>query len=293
METARCKAFLAAAEGGTLTAAADELGYTPSGVSQLITALEEDLGFKLLDRTRKGVRLSRAGERMLPMIRQFIKNEEDLYEMARNINGLTTGTVTIASYVSVATFLMPDVIRAFQKDYPMIEIRLMEGNWTQICENLRKGIADAAILTYDEFEDLDCMPLREDEMVAVLPQDHPLAGSDVYPLSRCEEEDFIVPGLGNDIDVINLLKKHDLHPHVKYVTNDTMVMLSMIKSGLGMSLINRSATGKWTKDVAILPLDPSDTMTYGLAVQKGRSLSPAVEKFNEYVVRMLTKESTR
>lgn len=291
METARCKAFLAAAESGTLTAAADELGYTPSGVSQLITALEEDLGFKLLDRTRKGVSLSREGERMLPMIRQFINNEADLYEMARNINGLTTGTVTIALYVSVAAFLMPDVIRAFQKDYPMIEIRLMEGNWLQICENLRKGIADSAILTYDEYEDFDCMPLLEDEMVAVLPPDHPLAGNDAYPLERCEKEDFIMPGLGDDVDVVNLLKKHDLHPHIKYVTNDTMVMLSMIKSGLGMSVINRRTTGKWTEDVAVLPLDPQDTMTYGLAVQKGRSLSPAVEKFNEYVVRMLTKAS--
>ena len=55
METSRCKAFFAAATLGSLTAAADRLGYTPSGVSQLITALEDDLGFKLLERDRKSV----------------------------------------------------------------------------------------------------------------------------------------------------------------------------------------------------------------------------------------------
>ena len=291
METARCKAFLAAADGGTLTAAAEKLGYTPSGVSQLITALEEDLGFRLLDRTRKGVRLSREGERMLPMIRQFVKYEENIYEMAGNINGLSTGTVVIASYLSVATFMMPEVIRAFQEDYPKIEVRLMEGNWQQVREYLQQGIADAAVMTYERFEEFDWIPLLEDEMVAVLPPDHPMAGCSRYPLEKCRDEDFIMPGLGNDVDVVDLLEKYDIHPQVKYVTTDTMVMLSMIRSGLGMSVINKLTTGNWKGEVAILPLDPPDMMTFGLAVQKGRSLSPAVEKFIEYVVRMLTRGS--
>lgn len=291
METARCKAFLAAAESGTLTAAADALGYTPSGVSQLITALEEDLGFRLLDRTRKGVRLSREGERMLPMVRQFVQYEEDLYEMAENINGLSTGSVTIASYLSIATFWLPEVIRAFQTDYPKIDIRLMEGNWTQIRENLVSGKADVAVLTYDETDDFEWIPLAEDEMVAVLPHDHPLAGEDVYPLRKCMEEDFIMPGLGRDVDVVHLLEKHGLHPHIKYETTDSMVMLSMIRSGLGMSVINRLTTGRWADDIAILPLDPPSTMTFGIAMQKERSQSPAVEKFVEYAVRMLTRAS--
>ena len=72
METARCKAFLYAAKKGSLTKAADALGYTPSGVSQLITALEDDLGFKLLQRSNKGVTLTQTGTLMLPMIRQFM-----------------------------------------------------------------------------------------------------------------------------------------------------------------------------------------------------------------------------
>ena len=96
METAGCKAFYAAATHGSLTAAADKLGYTPSGVSQLINALEDDLGFKLLERTKKGVRLTDKGALILPDIRMFLNSEEAVYGLASDIKGLSVGTVNIA-----------------------------------------------------------------------------------------------------------------------------------------------------------------------------------------------------
>ena len=68
METSRCRAFVAAAEEGTLTAAADRLGYTPSGVSQLVAALEDDLGLTLLNRGKKGVNLTEFIISLLPLL---------------------------------------------------------------------------------------------------------------------------------------------------------------------------------------------------------------------------------
>ena len=65
MDTSRCRAFLASAENGTFTKTAEVLNYTTSGVSQLVTALEADLGLTLLDRTRKGVHLTQTGENNL------------------------------------------------------------------------------------------------------------------------------------------------------------------------------------------------------------------------------------
>ena len=71
METARCRAFLAAAETGSFSKAAEALSYTPSGVNQLVTALEKELGFPVFRRNTKGVTLTENGELLLPAVREF------------------------------------------------------------------------------------------------------------------------------------------------------------------------------------------------------------------------------
>ena len=116
METARCRAVLAAAETGSFSKAAEVLRYTPSGVNQLVTALESELGFSIFRRSTKGVALTENGQILLPTVREFLRQEDRLFELATEINGLLIGSVTIAAYSSIATHWLPAVIRAFQKE---------------------------------------------------------------------------------------------------------------------------------------------------------------------------------
>ena len=92
METSRCKAFLTAAESGSFTKAAEILSYSPSGVSQLVTALEKELGFSLFVRQKKGVSLTPSGERILPAVREFLYHEECIRQLARIYAGLPQET---------------------------------------------------------------------------------------------------------------------------------------------------------------------------------------------------------
>ena len=97
METARCRAVLAAAETGSFSKAAEVLRYTPSGVNQLVTALESELGFSIFRRSTKGVALTENGQILLPTVREFLRQEDRLFELATEINGLLIGSVTIAA----------------------------------------------------------------------------------------------------------------------------------------------------------------------------------------------------
>lgn len=94
METARCRAVLAAAETGSFSRAAEVLRYTPSGVNQLVTAFENELGFSVFRRSTKGVSLTENGQLLLPTVREFLRQEDRLFELATEINGLLIGSVT-------------------------------------------------------------------------------------------------------------------------------------------------------------------------------------------------------
>lgn len=218
MESARCKAFMYAADTGSFTKAAERLNYTPSGVSQLVGALENETGLTLLRRTRKGGTLTPDGEILLPAVREFLEKENRIYELAAEVKGLLVGSVTIAAYSSISTHWLPEVIRDFEQDYPQIEIRLMEGIRQEVTRWLDEKKADIGFLSYQEPMPYEWTPLDYDEMLAVLPKDHPYASKESYPLINCETDSFIMPALGRDDDVVSLFERNGIKLNIHFTT---------------------------------------------------------------------------
>ena len=291
METARCRVFLAAAETGSFSKAAEALSYTPSGVNQLVTALEKELGFPVFRRNTKGVTLTENGEMLLPAVREFLRQEDRIFELSAEMNGLLIGSVTIAAYSSIATHWLPAVISAFQQDYPQIRIRLMEGIWQEVSKWLDDRAADIGFFSYQEGMPYEWIPLAEDPMLALLPKDHPLAGAEAYPLKECANDRFIMPALGCDDDVTALFAKNGIVPNVQFTTLESFSVMSMVEQGLGMSVMNQLITEKRICDVAKLPIDPPSQITLGIALHSKADISPAVRMFLKYAVRMLTKKA--
>ena len=289
METARCRAFLAAAETGSFSRAAEVLRYTPSGVNQLVSALEKEVGFSLFSRSTKGVALTANGQLLLPVIREILHQEDRLFELSAQMNGLLIGTVTIAAYSSIATHWLPAVIWAFQQDYPHVEIKLMEGIWQEVSQWLEERTADIGFFSYQENMPFEWIPLAEDPMVALLPRSHPLAEASCYPLENCEQDSFIMPALGCDDDVEALFARSHVRPNIRYTTIENFSAMSMVEQGLGVSVMNRLITEKRICDVAMIPIDPPASITLGAALHSHTEASPAVKMFLKYAVRMLTR----
>lgn len=284
MESSRCKAFLAAAECGSLTRAAEKLNYTASGVSQLISAMESDFGFLLLKRTTRGVVLTAEGEKMLPAVRAFLSQENRMHELAANINGLDIGLINIAAYSSIATHWLPKVIAGFKKKYPNININLMEGVRQEVLKWIEEGRADIGLLSGGDDIDYDWIPLADDPMIAVLPKDHPLADAEEFPLDRCEQEEFIMPAMGKDEDVMKMLSKYDIVPNIVYSTNESFSAWALIENGLGISITNELLMHGWNCDVAKIPVSPPEKITLGMILPSVKHASPAVKRFVKYAV---------
>lgn len=284
MESSRCKAFIAAAECGSLSRAAEKLNYTASGVSQLISAMESDFGFLLLKRTTKGVVLTAEGEKMLPAVRAFLSQENRMHELAANINGLDIGLINIAAYSSIATHWLPKVIAGFKRKYPNIKINLMEGVRQEVLKWIEEGRADIGLTSGGDDIDYDWIPLADDPMIAVLPKDHPLANAEVFPLDRCEQEEFIMPAMGKDEDVVKMLEKHGIVPNIVYSTNESFSAWAMIENGLGISITNDLLMHGWNCDVAKIPVSPPEKITLGMILPSVKHASPAVKRFVKYAV---------
>lgn len=290
MDTARCRAFLASVETGTISKAAEQLGYTPSGVSQLIQALENDLGVTLLIRGRTGVALSEEGARCLPAIKQLVKEEETIYQVAADLQGLSVGTVNIAAYSSISAQWLPKVIAKFQKDYPRIRINLQEGFRKEVSQWLSENTVDVAFMSYMEPMPFEWIPLAEDPMLAVLSKSHPLAGEKRYPLKQFSEEKFIMPAFAYDDDVKYLFKRNRLEPKIEITTRESLAAIAMIEANLGMSITNRLVIENMNFDIVRIPLDPPQYITMGIAVRSMKDLSPAAKKFVDYAKLILREE---
>lgn len=282
MESSRCKAFLAAVDNGSFSKAAEKLNYTPSGVSQLVSALEFDLGLTLLERNNKGVRPTADGKLLIPAMREFIAQEEMIYQTTAEILGLSVGHVSIASYVSVATHWLPHIISRFQKDYPGIHLTLLDGIRQEVNSWLDSKQADIAFTSYKEPMEYDWIPLAEDPMIAVLPKNHPFADKKHFPIEQLNNEKLIMPGLGHDDDVFPLFDKFGITPNIAYATIETFSALQMVELGMGISVMNELITRNWNSEVVILPLYPAQSITLGIAVPSLKQASPAVRKFIKY-----------
>ena len=106
MDTEKYQALLQAVEQGSITAAARDLGYSPSGLTRMLDSLERDLGFSLLFRTSQGVQLT--------AIRELLYWSRQIREESAGILGLEQGELFVGSYYSIASCWLPEILRAFQ-----------------------------------------------------------------------------------------------------------------------------------------------------------------------------------
>ena len=287
MDTSRYRAFIQAVDQGSLSRAAKALDYTPSGVSQLISALERDLGFPVLERGSHGVAPTKEGSRILPVARAAVQEEDRLLQMGSEIKGLSTGQVTIGSYPSVAAHWLPGVIKAFHEQYPAIEVRIMEGIHQEINEWMGSKEVDLGFMSYEPSLSYDWIPLARDPMVAALPKSHPFAKRKSYPIENCSDEAFIMPGKGQDVDTLGVLARHKLNPRIAYETIETVATLGMIEAGMGMTIINSLAVQKYAFDVALVPVEPAESILFGIAVPSLKTCAPATRHFIDCAVERL------
>ena len=224
MDTVKLAALLTAAELGSISKAAEALGYTQSGVTHIINSLEEEAGFPLLVRGNRGVRFTAEGERLAPFIREVVQAAATLAQEAALTRGLERGTVRVGTYSSISLRWMPRILEAFQERYPGIAVELLEGNGPEMEEWLSTGRIDIAFTSLQPHFNFETIRIQDDPMMAVLPRTHPMANAEVFPVGRFKGEPFLVYMTSSnqpDEDLAEIIST--------YITNDQAYWDSLLE----------------------------------------------------------------
>lgn len=280
---AKYSVLLTVAKAGSLTAAADKLGYTQSGISHMIADLEAECGFPLLKRGKTGSTLTREGEKLIESVRQLERSREQLMAAIDEINGLRSGVVRVGMFSSVAVHWGPELLAEFAEKYPSIKVELFSGLYHEIENKVLSEELDCGFLTKQTKRDLKFMELTQDRLLAALPEGHPLSGLGALPVKLIEKEDFIIPGEGSNYDIGEIFKSCRVTPRVKYTLSDDYAALAMVRRGLGVTILPELVLEGRGEGIKVKELSPAFRRTIGLVSRPHGAVSPAARAFIEFV----------
>lgn len=283
MSLAKYEIFSTVVEEGSLSRAAEKLNLSQSAVSHAITGLEREWGFLLLSRGRSGIKLTQNGEHVLLIVREILKWDEQLSQEISKINGIEGGTVRIGTFTSVSVHWLPEILKAFNEQYPNIEVKLIEGDYIEIEHWVSTGAIDFGFVSLPTAQSLESIPLTKDRMQCLLPSEHPFANEKSISPILLKDEDFIVSKKGSDNDVNRVFMKTGLKPKIKFELGDDQAIISMVANGLGVSILPELILYKVPENIRIIPVEGEFYRTIGLTTVSLKTISPAAKKMMDYI----------
>lgn len=283
MSIQKYKAFVKTVELGSLTKAGNSLGYTQSAVSHMINDLEAEWGMILLERNRSGVKITSEGLKILPFVQEICDAHRKLLTEIEELHGLDSGLIRIGTFSSVATHWLPGIIKLFQRDYPNIEFELLLGDYTEIESWIIEGRVDCGFLRLPTKPELESIFLGQDKLMVILPQNHPLAECDYFPIEALTKEPFMLLEKGAKAEIAQIFEKHQITPNIRFTTWDDYAIMSMVESGLGISILPELILNRIPYNIVKKELEVAAYRKIGFVMKDSKSTSLAVKHFIGYL----------
>lgn len=283
MNLQKYMAFVKTVEYGSFTKAGVMLSYSQSAISRMIQDLEREWNVTLMERGKAGVRLTSDGIKLLPHAKRVCEEYEKLQMEVDELNGLQSGLIRIGTFSSVATHWLPNIIREFQKAYPNMDYELLLGDYAEIEGWILDGRVDCGFLALPLQSNLETIFLEQDRLLAVVPEGHPLAALPKIPVQALCEEPFMLLEKSGRADAAMLFDRCGLTPDVRFTTWDDYAIMSMVESGLGLSILPELILKRVPYRIVAKELDVPAYRKIGIALRSQKTASLAVKRFLEYL----------
>ena len=285
--------FLAVAEFGSFSLAAEHLNLSQPSISNRVRRLEEKLLVRLLRRTTRRVELTPQGERLYHQSSETLRGLRDLLQEFNKEASLRNRQVRVAATLTVATMGLPPVLRSFGESYPSITVLLHDLTQKEALERVADGSCDLGVMTYVKRSGVVFEPLMSDTCVVLTPLGHPLLRQKAAPFAEVVKYALLSPSEHAGLQAIldeaekrNLVVR--LSPESEGVSN-LMTLLAMAVAGLGVCIYPSSFIPPEYKHlIGVVPIaDCEIVRTFGIATAVNRPLSAAARAFCDVLRRSI------
>lgn len=290
MDSRKLELLLLSVKLGSFTKAAEEAGYTQSGLTHMMDSLEREAGFPLLVRGHGGVTLTEQGEALLPAVRALLQADRALEKEMEALRRKRADTIRIAAYPSMAMHWLPEILYRFRRICPEISAELrMVDHALEPYELLEAGEADVIFASRQPGRPCRWTPLYREPLYAILPKSFPLEG-DTFPLKNFEGLEFLMPYGRFDIDVSAAAERVGvrLKAHEAKVDDETVVR--MVGKGLGVSMLGELMIRGSTDDVRCVPVDPPFYRELGMGTRAGAAPSEGIRRLTGCVEAFVSEQ---
>ncbi len=282
MDIAALKAFIAVADSGSFSLAAEQLFLTQPAISKRVSALENELETRLFDRIGRGVSLTEAGQALLPRARNILLDLEDSIRALSNLSGEVHGTLRFGTSHHIGLHRLPPVLKAFVHVYPEVrlDIRFMDSE--EACLAVEHGELELAIVTLppSPANVLQTEKVWDDPLAIMVARDHPLAQKRRLSLRDLASHPVILPATGTYTRQIAeaAFKEVDLHLDIALSTNYLETIHMLVSVGIGWSLLPVTMRDDQTRILSVSALSLSRSL--GVVYHRDRTLSNAARALN-------------
>jgi DNA-binding transcriptional LysR family regulator len=279
------RAFLALARAGSFTRAAAELHMSQPTLTVQIQQLENAVGIRLFDRSKRHVALTQAGRDLRVPLERILIDVEAIAASTDELLAHRRGLVTVAALPSVAAGLLPRAIRELSQSYPGITVRVFDGVASAVAAMVKAGQVDFGISsqTYGDRE-LTSHVLIMDRLCAVVSTDHPLAKKRSMTLHELARHPLILMVKDSSSrQIVDLaFNREGLVSNVAYETTYGTTVAGLAQAGLGVGILPESMVGP-VRLHQLRIRGEALTRRISIILRAGRSLSPTAGKLRQVV----------
>ncbi|MBO6269376.1 MAG: LysR family transcriptional regulator [Clostridium sp.] len=289
MDDRKIRSLLTVLETGSISSAAEILNGTQSGITQTMNALEAELGFKILYRTNRGVTLTEAGAKILPLLMQL---DEDFRALERESREIAAGRgipIRIGTYSSIANAWLPDILSKYEERHPEISFEIMVSS-DKLAKWLSKGKVDMLLADEELGAGFRWFPIMQDEYMAAVPIGSVIAQRSAITEDELQKYPMIVSMMSSYRRYREASGKNEQRV-IRVSTDDDTTIIRMVGRGLGVSVIAGLSSEDVPANVRVIPLDPPVYRTIGVALPE--QPLQAVKAFADYLVKNERREMDR
>jgi LysR family transcriptional activator of glutamate synthase operon len=270
---------------GHVTEAAAALGTSQPTLSRALARLEAELGVRIFERVPSGIEPTPDGTLVIDAARDLVARHDQLRASIANRLDPDTGTVRLAFLDSMATTLVPRLLRAFHAHAPGVRVELSQEPAHDIRRDLDRGAVELG-LTMERSDDLGWLPVQREKLVAIVPPTHRLRARRRVDLAELADEELVTtpPGYGHSALVQGLLVEAGISPRISFESADLATIEGLVAAGLGVAVVPEAFAGQ-SGSVGLGLSSPGASRTIGLTWRTERPLAPPAERFLDFVRR--------